>query len=78
MKDNPVCLQVNWDQNEEFLHAWTEVNRHWVYLERIYIGMSDDETSRGMIAKQDDFSNINDIIFEIPLVYYLPRLFKRF
>ena len=41
MKDNPVCLQVNWDENEEFIHAWTEVNRRWVFfvfvLERVIL-----------------------------------------
>ena len=83
MKDNPVCLQVNWDENEEFIHAWTEVNTlkliFFVFvMERLYIGMSDNETCRGMIASQDDFININDIIFCNPTCIIYPRLSNRF
>lgn len=25
MEGNPVCLQVPWDSNQEFIQAWTEV-----------------------------------------------------
>lgn len=25
MMDNPVCTQVDWDTNAEYLAAWTEV-----------------------------------------------------
>jgi len=30
MEGNPVCLQVPWDTNPEFVKAWSEV--WWEYL----------------------------------------------
>ncbi|XP_067056147.1 cryptochrome-1-like [Acropora muricata] len=35
MKDNPVCLQVNWDENEEFIHAWTEARTGYPFIDAI-------------------------------------------
>ncbi|KAK2553231.1 Cryptochrome-1 [Acropora cervicornis] len=35
MKDNPVCLQVNWDKNEEFIHAWTEARTGYPFIDAI-------------------------------------------